>query len=193
MTTVEVINDSGNDSNIPLTLTGNFFVNNGLAVIAALAGCRRIEDLTLDKAKQVHEDGTKLARGNMRLKSNTMIFTTNCMTARPGWSKEEKINEYRKMTTRLVNAIGHEDKNEFCDFCDCAKSISFIQVGREWFPLAGSLGSDAQALPGASRSYNSCAKCLFAVQYLPLVSILVNGQLALFQATSIKLWYSWVK
>jgi hypothetical protein len=25
-------------------------------------------------------------------------------------------------------------------------------IGRDWFPLAGSIGSDAQALPGGSRS-----------------------------------------
>jgi hypothetical protein len=29
------------------------------------------------------------------------------------------------------------------------------------------MGSDAQAIPTASRSLNMCVKCLFAVQYLP--------------------------
>lgn len=66
-------------------------------------------------------------------------------------------------------------------------------IGRNWFPLAGSMGSDAQALPSASSGLNCCAKCLLAVQYLPQAGILMNGRLVLFQSTSIKLWYSWVK
>lgn len=53
--------------------------------------------------------------------------------------------------------------------------------------------NDAQGLPCASRALNSCCKCLFAVQYLPQGSILVNGLLALFQSTSVSFWYQWVK
>ncbi|HKG89022.1 MAG TPA: hypothetical protein VKA95_11905 [Nitrososphaeraceae archaeon] len=58
--------------------------------------------------------------------------------------------------------------------------------------LAGSIGNDAQALPSASRAPNLCAKCLFAVHYLPLGVILVNGKLAVFQSTSKNFWYALV-
>ena len=52
---------------IGLGLTSNPFVDNGLAVIAALCDCERIEDLTIRRIKRMHGDGTRLARTNMRL------------------------------------------------------------------------------------------------------------------------------
>jgi hypothetical protein len=101
---------------------------------------------------------------------------------------------------------------EFCDFCGNPYSVDLTElfhknfktskkknknqrhfVGRDWFPLAGSMSNDAQGLPCASRPLNSCSKCLFAVQYLPQGSILVNGLLAVFQSTSVPFWYQWVK
>lgn len=66
-------------------------------------------------------------------------------------------------------------------------------VGRDWFPLAGSIGSDAQNLPAASITPHICPKCLFAVHYLPLGLMLLDGRLAVFQSTSIDFWYEFVK
>ena len=68
-----------------------------------------------------------------------------------------------------------------------------LYITRDLFPLAGSMGSDAQGLPAGSSSLNCCARCLFAVRYLPEAGILVNGLLALFQSTSIEFLYQWVK
>ena len=65
-------------------------------------------------------------------------------------------------------------------------------TGRDWFPLAGSIGSDAQALPAGSRTPNLCAKCLFAVHYLPQGVILRDGRLAVFQSTSKEFFYNYV-
>jgi CRISPR-associated protein (Cas_CXXC_CXXC) len=58
------------------------------------------------------------------------------------------------------------------------------ELGRDWFPLAGSLGSDAQALPAGSRTPQLCSLCLLAVQLLPLGVTLLHGKLACFQSTS---------
>ena len=113
------------------------------------------------------------------------------------------------MTTALLGYIGLEDLQERCESCGNRHSMDINRlfteilvplgysggtryIGRDWFPLAGSMGSDAQALPSASRAPNLCAKCLFAVHYLPLGVILVNGKLALFQSTSKFFWYSLV-
>jgi CRISPR-associated protein Cst1 len=208
-----------------IELTGNPFVDNGLAIIAALCKCENIEDLTLKKMKNLHGDGgdgVKLAHNNMKLKANYMVFI-NSITTQPSYSEIDKIEKYAKITTAILNNIGHEEVNEFCDFCGNPYSVDLTKlyhenikvkkkkkaektkkrklkpaepekrfVGRDLFPLVGSMRSDAQALPGASRSLNSCAKCLFSVQYLPQASILVNKLLALFQSTSTAFWYEWV-
>lgn len=54
----------------------------------------------------------------------------------------------------------------------------------EIFPLIGSIGNDAQALPSASRMLNICPKCLFAVNYIPLGTMLVKGRLICIESTS---------
>lgn len=193
-------------------LTGNPFVDNGLATIAALCKCESIEDLTLRKMKNLHHYeltgkeethvmcGELLARRNMRLKSNYMVFI-NSITQQPSYSNEEKLTKYAKITTAILNNIGREEVNEFCDFCGAPYSLEFGKlftdteehfIGRDWFPMIGSF-NDAQGLPGASRSLNACAKCLYAVQYLPQSSLLVDGLLTLFQSTSVDFWYHFVK
>jgi hypothetical protein len=58
------------------------------------------------------------------------------------------------------------------------------EIGRDWFPLAGILGSDAQALPAGSRPPRICSLCLLAIQALPLGVTLLNGKLTCFQSTS---------
>jgi hypothetical protein len=56
-------------------------------------------------------------------------------------------------------------------------------VGRDWVPLAGSLGNDAQALPAASRPLHVSALALLALQFLPQGLFLFQGRLACYQST----------
>lgn len=190
-----------------ISLTGNPFVDTGLAVLAFKSGCEQIEDLTLEKIEKVHGDGNELARRNSKLKSTSMIFTINSLVTHPGIKPvEKKIQFYGKITTALLNRIGSEDIHERCESCGNEYSLDLDKLiretlvplgykdetrhtGRDWFPLAGSMGSDAQALPAGSRSPNLCAKCLFAVHYLPQGVILRDGKLAIFQSTSKTFWY----
>jgi CRISPR-associated protein Cst1 len=193
-----------------INLTGNPFVDTGIAVLAAQSGCEDIDELTLDHLKKVHGDGEHLAVLSYNLKSTSMIFTTNCLVLQNRIAKDKKIHYYSKMTTAILSNIGLEDIHQRCESCGNQYSLDLDRlfrrtlvplgykdgkrfVGRDWFPLAGSMGSDAQALPSCSRSINMCAKCLFAVQYLPLGVILIRGRLTLFQSTSKKFWYQVVK
>lgn len=194
-----------------IELTGNPFVDTGLAVLATLGNYENINDLALDHMKKVHGDGKQLARWNSKLKSTSMIFTINSLATHPGIKDyEKKILYYSKMTTGILNKIGKEDIRERCESCGSEYSLDIDKlareilvplgnkdakryIGRDWFPLAGSIGSDAQALPASSRAPNICAKCLFAVHYLPLGVLLINGRLAVFQSTSRSFWYEYVK
>ncbi len=191
-----------------ISLTGNPFVDTGLAVLAFRSDCEHIEELTLEKMKKVHGDGSELARRNSKLKSTTIIFTVNSLATHPGIKPIDKRTQfYSKITTALLNSIGFEDIHERCESCGNEYTLNVDKLvretlvplgykdesrytGRDWFPLAGSMGSDAQALPAGSRSPNLCAKCLFAVHYLPQGVILRDGKLAVFQSTSQAFWYS---
>jgi CRISPR-associated protein Cst1 len=194
-----------------IALTGNPFVDTGLAVLALRSGCEDPEELTLEKMRKVHGDGSELASRNSKLKSTSMIFTINSLATHPGIRPSEKrVQFYAKITTAILNKIGFEDVHERCESCGNEYSLDIDKLiretlvplgykdetrytGRDWFPLAGSMGSDAQALPAGSRSPNLCAKCLFAVHYLPQGVMLREGRLTVFQSTSQSFWYSYVK
>ncbi len=195
-----------------ISLTGNPFVDTGLAVLAFKSQCTMIDELTLEKIKQIHRDGSELARRNSKLKSTTLIFTVNSLATHPGIKPAEKRNQYyAAITTAFLNKIGHDDSPERCESCGNPRSLNIDKIikktlvplgyknddmrytGRDWFPLAGSIGSDAQALPAGSRSPNICAKCLFAVHYLPQGVMLMDGKLTVFQSTSTEFWYDLVE
>jgi len=194
-----------------ISLTGNPFVDTGLGVLAFLGGHRDIDDLTLEDMKTVHGNGLKLAQWNSKLKSTSMIFTINTLATHPGIKPlERKIELYSHITTAILNNIGHEDVHERCESCGNEYSLNLDELirktlvplgykdeerftGRDWFPLAGSMGSDAQALPASSRSPNLCAKCLFAVHYLPQGIELMDGRLVVSQSTSRTFWYEYVR
>lgn len=50
-----------------IQLTGNPFVDTGVAVIADLSNCSSIDDLTLADMKSLHGDGESLARNSIEL------------------------------------------------------------------------------------------------------------------------------
>lgn len=210
-------------------LTGNPFVDNGLAVIAARAGCKTIDHLTLAKIRNVHRGakqgrsrnsnpqpepeppGMKLARDNDPLRATWLLFPDSMLT-NPSHSKNQaRLANYAKITTAILGNIGNEARYEHCDICGNIGSVDLDRlfkealpeishgkgkhhyVDRAWFPLLGSMGSDAQALPAASRSLHCCAKCLLAVQYLPQCVFSNKGKLAVFSSTSLPLWYQLAK
>lgn len=194
-----------------ISLTGNPFVDTGLATIAALARLDDVQDLTVTAIRNVHGDGSQISSWNSSLKNFTMVFTNNSLLTNPSIKdRDKRVSTYQSILSNLLNKIGNEELPHRCEACGVPQSVNFDVlcktalagtgikeqsrfIGRDWFPLSGSLGSDAQALPGASRSIHLCAKCLFAVHYLPLGLILLDGRLAMFQSASIEFWYELVK
>jgi CRISPR-associated protein Cst1 len=201
-----------------IALSGNPFVDTGLGVIAALAGLDDVTALTLAKVCEVFGDGRQLAAWNSRLKTFTQVFGTNGPLFQKGYGYkkgvgpgEKNVAIYRGTLQAFLDAIPAASKGWPCEACGgptdfdfasaCSRVIEAADakapeekwVGRDWFPLSGSLGSDAQALPGASRTVHLCPKCLFAVHYLPLAPISLDGRLAVFQSTSVQFWYDFLR
>ncbi|MEP0825494.1 MAG: hypothetical protein HRF40_08415, partial [Nitrososphaera sp.] len=139
-------------------LTGNPFVDTGLGVVAYLAGCKDINSLSLHDLVKVHGDGKRLAQRNLKLKSMTMIFSNNSLATNPAIKDPKKRAQYYSMiTTAILNSIGKEDLTERCESCGNEHSLdidllvrrtlgplgfsdSTRYIGRDWFPLAGSMG-----------------------------------------------------
>lgn len=193
-----------------VTLTGNPFVDTGLAVIAFEANLESIYNLKKEHLIQVFGNGDKLAERNQNVRSFIMIFTTNSLLTNPGIKDKNKQKEaYKAITKALLDLVNSEPTGVYCESCGERNAIDFPTVsrvalrgimekdeprfiGRDWFPLAGAM-SDVQALPAASRSVNLCAKCLFAVHYLPWATPLYKGYLVCFQSNNIDFWYGFIR
>lgn len=200
-----------------IALTGNPFVDTGLAVIAALGGLDDIGKLTTKIVREVFGQGNDLARWNSRLKSFSQVFGTNnpLFQNAYGYKKSSgpssvNLAIYQQTLKKFLENIDEQRGESRCESCGRITDFDFSKtctsaielngqkapdkkwIGRDWFPLAGSLGSDAQALPAASRSPRICPLCLFAVHYVPLGVTLVDGRLAIFQSTSTDFWYELV-
>lgn len=206
------------DTQIKIELTGNPFVDTGLAVIASLSEeIDDVNELTLSHIKKVYGDGSQLTELNSKLKTFTQIFGTNNPLFQPSYGFKKGVGSsstnkaiYKSILNGLLGEIGKIGSKERCWACGeltnfdfsliCKNAIETAgkkvsdekKIGRDWFPLAGSLGSDAQALPAASQAPVICPKCLFAIHYLPMSLILLDGRLAVFQSTSTEFWYELV-
>jgi hypothetical protein len=188
--------------------TGNPFVDSGMYAMQARASelhrNKEIDVLTSELLKEVMDDEQWLAKANRRLNSFFMVSGTNSALVNPStnkqayktkqWAQLDEADsgwkEYLATLSRLLNeALSIPPNAETdCESCgDRPATKTVARVGRDNFPLAGSLGNDAQALPAASRSPRVCAFCLLAIQWLPLGAIMLNGRLACFQFTEPKL------
>ena len=192
-----------NVETIYFNFTGNPFVDTGLAVITARAGKNRITELTNQDLISVLGDGKWLAQVNRQLKAFNMVASNNSpllnTSSNPSLRKRNRDklkadddkgwNDYLSILQDLLRDLNEAHSNRWmCECCGERPSSHVllnkgIEIAREWFPLAGSIGNDAQALPAASRAPRICSLCLLTIQFLPLGVMVLNGKLACFQST----------
>ncbi len=193
---------NANDCNIEPT--GNPFVDTGLSVIAVKASKEGITALTKEDLQKVIGNGVWLAKANRQLKAFSIVAGNNSsltntsnnpslMKKNRGVLKaddDEGMKQYISILKDLCNDSmpNVSETDILCEACGKRPTSNILrkydkEIGREWFPLAGSLGNDAQALPSASRSPRICSLCLLSAQFLPLGTMILNGKLACFQST----------
>lgn len=188
-------------------LTGNPFVDTGIFAMQAHAstehGNKAVDDLTPEVVTDVMNDkdgfGRWLAKSNRQLNSFFMVCTNSALvnsstnkklykTGQRGFLDEEDTGwkDYLETLKRLHDELRSEPDVDapVCESCGERPATKVLsRVGRDFFPLAGSLGNDAQALPAGSRAPRVCPLCLIAIQWLPLGGIMLSGRLACLQFT----------
>ena len=196
-------------------LTGNPFVDTGILTILAHVSAEN-DDVILDELTpkilteamgEGEEFGKWLAKSNRQLNAFFMVVGTNSALVNPSNNKKMiKTKQYgilndedtgwksyietlKKLYEELINSNGENSISQpFCESCGDRPATQVLgSIGRDFFPLAGSLGNDAQALPAASRAPRVCGLCLIAIQWLPLGAMVFNGKLGCFQFTEPKL------
>jgi hypothetical protein len=187
--------------------TGNPWVDTGLAVMVAKSGKEKIENFTDKEFETIVFDGVWLAKVNRKLNAFTMVVGINSpltnTSSNPSLKKKNsgKLNpmddtglkQYCKLIKELKESVLKNTGGKFlCESCGERPATEVLskykkEIGRDWFPLAGSIGSDAQTLPAASRTARICSLCLLSVQFLPLGAVIVGGKIACFQSTHMEL------
>lgn len=180
--------------------SGNPFVDMGLCTLVSLADKNNIDELSLNDIHDVFQK-YDISTLNSGTKSFTMIFGTNGPLYQNSYKPYNK-ELYRNFLFSLLEHMEEKSDKYVCEICgeqhgfdidniwrDVIKKFGFKPkerkyVGRDFFPLIGSIGNDAQALPAASRVVNICPKCLFAVNYIPLGTMLIKGRLICIESTS---------
>jgi hypothetical protein len=122
--------------------------------------------LTPYELRQAIGDGTWLAQANRRLKAFSMVVGNNSPLTNTSSNlsllkanrgklnpKDDKgFQEYVAMLRELVSEVtaSPQGNAHVCECCGMRPPTRVLaahgkELGRDWFPLAGSLGSDAQA------------------------------------------------
>jgi hypothetical protein len=180
--------------------TGNPFVDMGLCAIAALTEKESIGELTTEDMKKAF-DSYDIISANDMIKSFTMVLTNNTVLGQQAYKKHRK-EMYKDLLMVFLENMGEVEGNYTCEICGNAHDFDINNVwnniitkygykpttvkilGRDFFPLVGSLGNDAQALPSASRAVSICPTCLFAVNYIPISTMLIKRKLICIESTS---------
>jgi len=192
--------------------SGNPFVDMGLCTIAALGEKDSIDEISIEDMEEIFNK-YDIASANGMLKSFTMVFTNNTVLGQTAY-KAHRIEMYRDLLIAFLKSIRemNGNKNKFiCEICGQSHDFDINDIwndivtkygyepkenkvlGRDFFPLIGSLGNDAQALPSASRAVNICPLCLFAVNYIPLGTMLMKGRLICVESTSEVIMLEFIK
>lgn len=190
--------------------TGNPMLNTALMTIKALAGLSSISELTTEVlrnklAKVSDKLPYPLLDLNLRFKSYTMLFTKNSLL----YGNDKKLGKqiYSNLMLKIVNEFENEG-DKTCDISGLKYTRSFFQIYTEvliesgvnpqeasrrdltlnrcWFPLLGSLGSDAQALPRACYAYDMHPIFIVVLQFLPLSALLYKNGILLVDAADRK-------
>ena len=195
------------------SLTGNPFVDTGILTILAHVSAKN-DDVVLDELTpeilteamgEGEEFGKWLAKANRQLNA----FSSTCLNSslvnsanNPFFNKHKQygvlddrdkgwqlyLETLKKLYKELLLTDITNNLKSLCESCGDRPATEILSsVGRDFFPLAGSLGNDAQALPAASRAPRICGLCLIAIQWLPLGAMIFGGKLACFQFTEMKL------
>ncbi len=182
--------------------TGNPFVDSGLCVAAHVLGKNDPWALNLADLKKGLIDG-RIGEYNSKLKSFTMIFGKNGPLTQDRYKHVDRPVLYTQILSNLLD--GQQSCNHQSSMCEICGEYNAIDItgafnsalsefglkangikviGRHLMPMSGSIGNSAQALPGSVQPLNVCGRCLVAVNFLPLGSMLINGRLVTFECAN---------
>lgn len=181
--------------------TGNAMLNNALMTIEALGKLNHVSEITPSLLLDQYRI-QDLKEINKRLKSYTMLFSKNGPLhndTKNGDRIYEALfkaicNKYENDGEHICDVSGLKFQTKFNEiYEEVLNELGFTNgevnkkdtnLSRNWFPLSGTLGSDAQALPQAKFTIQIHPICLVIMQFLPLATLLYKSVALLIDSTN---------
>lgn len=188
--------------------TGNPWVDTGLAVAVVRANKRSPEELSLEDFKGVIGDGKWLTHANEHLNSYVCLFANGFLNRSVPAQIVKQREKYIRIIATLLDDLEKSiiEKVDSTNRCECTgifpsanKALALLteqfikegkltkgqrlDIGRNAFPLIGSIANDAGALPAASREPQLSAFVLLCAQMASLAAVMLKGKIAFFQYT----------
>jgi hypothetical protein len=139
-------------------LTGNPFVDVGLATATCMAGKHTIRDLSQADLRRAVSHMLAEMDGLQRLKVLAQYWQNN-----PFMGKNSgQIEEYN----RTLNDLALKNERLRHGYCQVCGATGVLDINRCWMPLAGSVDSDPCTLPGLGTK-QVCSNCFCAIVLLP--------------------------
>ncbi len=202
-----------------LNWTGNPLVDTGLAVAVVRANRKSPEEMAVEDFKNVIGDGRWLTHANEHLNSYVCLFANGFLNrqVKPKDKPAQRI-KYEKIIAALLEDFesSFSVNVDSTNCCECTgifpsanktlerlseqfrkdgilKRGQRLDIGRNAFPLIGSIANDAGALPAASKEPQLSAFALLCAQMASLAAVMLKGKIAFFQYTEPNLLVSHVK
>ena len=164
--------------------TGNPWVDAGLAVAIVRANRRSPEEMTLEDFKSVIGDGKWLTHTNEHLNSYVCLFANGFLNRSVPAQIVKQREKYERVITSLLDDLEKSitAKVDSTNRCECTgifpssnktlallteqfrkegilKKDQRLDIGRNAFPLIGSITNDAGALPSAVQRASAFSIC----------------------------------
>ncbi|HNX17325.1 MAG TPA: type I-B CRISPR-associated protein Cas8b1/Cst1 [Methanoregula sp.] len=159
----------------PLSLTGDPFVDTGITAIELMTG-KSWPDIQEDDFKKAADDLIKLYMTPAWSKDLNSIFpNSSYIQYSPGYDRKEKSREF---LFELIDGLNDRQSNShYCSFCGAPAftrkdATPFVKAH---IPLTGS-SKFTNFFPSLRNGVTVCARCVFAIQFIPLVSYKIRGK-----------------
>jgi len=161
------------------TLTGNPFVDAGLAVICAITEKSEVEQITTEDLKKAIKEAYKFySIKEWRGALHGLIFP-NAEIGNPSVYKKRPNAYYDDVLQTLVNNLPPLNNQGNCVICGKRNGTPNI---RTRVPMLGSKKL-ANFFPAHQLGETICSGCTLAVQFVPFYVIKASGRLLLFQSS----------
>jgi CRISPR-associated protein Cst1 len=176
----------------PFNLTGDPFVDTGIAALCVLENKNNVDEIEIDLLKNVIDEVSELYITNIWKKHcHGMIFPNHGKMFNPSLSQNviERKQKIKKYLNKLCEGISQF--NDYGDCIACGRRNSTRQINKSEFPLLGS-GSFLNCFSYASEGVNICDTCLFCTQFVPIASKKVGGRILLLHSNKFEIMKYWV-